>query len=249
MNQMTMQLLWLCGAVGAISFNARFEDLFLKARPRWKKPQGNIIEGPVSVWKEGWVSPGSRVSIDDHQLWVNDDFAWRTATLPKASKAGTRHHCRRVEATKECSIECYFKEYTGFYWGKARKVSQQQTCPTRLCVFSPSSQDVISYETSPSMGWTAAFLFELIGPSHPTPLKIASRFNSSENYSMVSKGPVKGHVWFKPLFWAMSGWYSKSTARENDSFVQSFQLEVRFPLAFIDVAEGAFSFVPSTKEN
>ncbi|KAJ9068886.1 hypothetical protein DSO57_1024210 [Entomophthora muscae] len=133
--------------------------------------------------------------------------------------------------------------------GKARKVSQQQTCLTRLCVFSSSSQDVISYETSPSMGWTAAFLFELIGPSHPTPLKIASRFNSSENYSMVSKGPVKGHVWFKPLFWAVSGWYSKSTARENDSSVQSFQLEVRFPLAFIDVAEGAFSFVPSTKEN
>lgn len=232
-----MKGLWLAGFACAVKTWHRFEEMFVKARPQWEFPGHRSIRGPAAAWAEGWVAPGSQVQADRRLRWLNSDFAWEAPAL--ATRPGARPQCHHVHAGEEI-LECYTPSYTGFYWGRPARVSEHQSCLARHCLLLAQASCEIRYTTDPGVAWATPAFLDLVRVAKPPLLQSGLVFNSSHDFSLLLQGPAHGYVWFKPLLWASSGWYSKITLRGNHSFVQSFQLEIRFPVAFKRQAEGVF---------
>ncbi|KAJ9085238.1 hypothetical protein DSO57_1016040 [Entomophthora muscae] len=224
------------------NFGLRLDDLLTRVPTQWSFSLEPTVNGPVSVEKTGWVLPDTYVSIEDSMSWANVDSKWKA---PKQQVPGKRSKpkCQYIPNDEVKEVTCYLHRYSGFYWGKHHKVSNKLECEREKCVFSPEFSIPVALENSPRVNITTSVLTNFIPSFPPTPLKWNMTFDSAKSFKILQQGPAVGYIFFKPLFWATSGWYSHVAVRANTSYVQSFQIETRIPISFAKFADGAFSFV------
>lgn len=243
---MTMRVL-LAGLVGAsANFDRRVAELLPRAAPRWRSPLARSFDGPVSVGQHGWVTPGARVQAVGLQ-WLNPGFRWKSPARTDPKIHLPPH--LQVDTRGGKTAVVYMNFYSGFYWGKAQRVSGRKRCFVKACVMSPDFSKLVRYERDSKAIWPGSSLLGIVAPAPPDHLNPGLGFETASDFNLVIAGPVAGHIYFKPLFWATSGWYSQLSINVSSSFVQGFQIDARFPISFGHLAEGAYAFVPNPGTN
>ncbi|KAJ9075966.1 hypothetical protein DSO57_1030695 [Entomophthora muscae] len=224
----------------------RIEEILLRGAPQWISPLHNTITDPISVWEEGWVTPGAPVRIEKDLFWYSDNVKLNSPQKPKVGKIENTIHCQKSVIRDGTEITCFIEGYAGFYWGKPKKVSGTKSCDE--CIFAAEYPSHINYKNSFNSNWNTTFLMDLIHPKPPKQVKIQPRAQSALNVLVFSQISKEACVWFKPLMWANSGWFLNLKINTTSTIFQSFQLDLKFPVTLDTLAEGAYGVFPENSD-
>ncbi|KAJ9080319.1 hypothetical protein DSO57_1026306 [Entomophthora muscae] len=134
---------------------------------------------------------------------------------------------------------CYTYHNEGLFFSKSVQVSQYFSCPKHCLVHMESTLISTSAKYIPIdfALWTS-----LTRPRLPSTLRVYSELESSIKINLTLSGPTKGYIWFKPIYWMMSGRYKIVNKNQLPLYEVSSPIETFLPVSYDGSHVGIFGF-------
>lgn len=231
----------LFGLVGSKLIGERTRDALGKLGSQWHPPDFETIPRHTTLNYSGWAKPNTRVQVRE-ELLRTTQLGWIAPAMPFRPY---RRRCRNSTSASARVETCFQLGYEGFYWAPPIRVSGNLSCP-QDCILWPTARHVVWRQTLPPLAEDFGVLHDLINPLPNPAMNLPAAALTTLRFNMDIAGPTRGTIWFKPLMWACSGWYTRMSLAASSSHFVRTQLEVRFPIVIGSVIEGAFAFVRAT---
>lgn len=188
----------------------------------------------VAFETEGWVQPGLYPAQGTDWLHPN-----RTAYT--AHQPGPRR-CAVFDGRHQHTRVCYTTSAESFWVGRAVPISPLVKCPRRSCAIAVESvvslESTVPFPAIPRDRWRAML------STHP-PAQLREQVSQHIAVDRTIAGPARGFLWFKPLYWAVSGLASHAVFHAHGSNVSHLTANSIYPLVWNSRINGFVGFSPT----